>query len=158
MSLDTKFQEALFGEDELGVVVRAQIHIEARVNALLEILVPFPKKLPRLRFEQMLNLACALGLRDTSISAIKELGNIRNRFGHQLDTRLTAGMVERILEGLSVEDRETLLQGYEMTLQQISSSPFESLSPKDKFIIICTSLDKLLLQAIEEVKSNENPA
>jgi hypothetical protein len=44
MSLDTKFQEALFGEDELGVVVRAQIHIEARVNALLEILVPFPKK------------------------------------------------------------------------------------------------------------------
>jgi hypothetical protein len=102
----------------------------------------------------MINLACALGLRDTSISAIKELGNIRNRFGHQLDTRLTAGMVDCILEGLSVEDRETLLQGYEMTLQQISSSPFESLSPKDKFIIICIGLDKLLLQAIEEVKSN----
>ncbi len=100
MSLDTKFLEALFGEDELGVVVRAQIHIEARVNALLEILVPFPKKLPRLRFEQMLNLACALGLRDTSISAIKELGNIRNQFAHQLDTRLTAGMVDRMLKGL----------------------------------------------------------
>jgi len=154
MNLDAQFQEALFGEDELGAVVRAQIHIEARVNQLLEVLSPFPEKLPHLRFDQMLKLACALGLKEDSIVAFKELGNIRNRFGHQLNTRLTAGMIEKILNGLSLDDRGVLLRGYEMTSEQIPLSPFESLTPGDKFIILCVGLDKLLLQAITEVKFN----
>jgi hypothetical protein len=153
MSLNAEFQKALFGEDELGAVVRAHIHIEAQVNTLLSVLVPFPNRLPRLRFEQMLNLACALGLRDDSIVAFKELGNIRNQFGHQLNTRLTTGMVEKMIKGLSLDDLDTLLLTYEITRQQTPSGPFETLSAKDKFIILCVSLDKLLLQSIEEVKN-----
>lgn len=154
MDLEKKFLDALFGEDELGVVIRAHIHIEARVYTLLESLIPFPGKLPKLRFDQVLNLVCALGLRDTFIGGIKELGNIRNRFGHQLDTKLTAGRVENILDNMSEEDSEILLRGYEMGEIAEINSPFESLNPKSKFIIVCVGLDSLLCQAIKEAEGN----
>ena len=59
------FVGALFGEDELGVVVRAHIHIEAKLLELLELMVADPKHLERmdLDFGQRVNLAVALGLK-----------------------------------------------------------------------------------------------
>ena len=45
------FLQALFGEDELGVMVRVHIHIEAMVRELLERLVPHPSALQKLRLD-----------------------------------------------------------------------------------------------------------
>jgi hypothetical protein len=45
---DAAFFGVLFGEDELGVVVRAHIHIEAKLLELLELLVPAPTYLERM--------------------------------------------------------------------------------------------------------------
>ena len=42
---EAAFVCALFGEDELGVVVRAHIHIEAKLRELLELVVADPKYL-----------------------------------------------------------------------------------------------------------------
>ena len=155
IGLEKAFLDALFGEDELGAVIRAHIHIESRVHELLKLLVPYSDMLPRLRFEQSIKLACALGLQDSSIGAIKELGNIRNKFGHQLDTKLTSGMVDKIFENMSEDDRKMILQSYKMVKIDEIACPFESLNPKSKFIIISVGLDSLLCQAIQEAEKNK---
>jgi len=46
---DEVFFASLQGEDQLGAVVRARIHIEARLNQVLEALTPHLKRLPNLR-------------------------------------------------------------------------------------------------------------
>jgi hypothetical protein len=46
----------LKSEDDLGVIVRSHIQIEAQLNQLIEKLLPFPDSLPHLRFEQKIRL------------------------------------------------------------------------------------------------------
>ncbi|MGH7965648.1 MAG: hypothetical protein ACRERD_28175 [Candidatus Binatia bacterium] len=156
LSLDASFLEALFGEDELGAVVRAHIHIEAQVNSLLDLMVPYPAHLPRLRYEQNARLVCALGLAEESFAPLKVLGDIRNRFSHKLDTKLTDGMVKELYDAFSATDRQTILDAYAMTDGQLASrlpSGFSSLGPRDRFVIIAVALDKLLTQAREESRA-----
>jgi hypothetical protein len=159
--------QALFGEDELGVVIRAHIHIEARLNEVLDLLVPYPDQLPRLRYEQRARLACALGLKEDIFPPLKALGDIRNRFGHKLDTSLTAAMVDELYDAFSPDERDVLLRGYEMTNKQLRAAPpsgsvldahrnmphdFSALGARDKFIMIVVTLDKMLLVARKELE------
>lgn len=160
--------QALFGEDELGVVIRAHIHIEARLNEVLDRLVPYPDSLPRLRYEQRARLACALGLKEDTFGPLKALGDIRNRFGHKLDTKLTPDMVDELYDAFSSDDRQTLLRGYAITNEQLKRSPgtgpdaekhrnmpedFSRLSARDKFVMIVVILDKMLLVARKELEA-----
>lgn len=64
---DDRFFRALTGEDELGVVIRAQIYVEAGLTELIEACVPYAERLPRLAFEARLRLACALGLKEGTL-------------------------------------------------------------------------------------------
>jgi hypothetical protein len=80
LATDNVFFDVLRGEDPLGAVVRAHIHVEARLNLVLEALTPRPNDLPKLRFEQRAKLAVALGLDDTILPALIERGRIRNAF------------------------------------------------------------------------------
>jgi hypothetical protein len=54
----------LMAEDELGVVIRAQIHIEALLIRLLEALVPYPENLEKMNLDyfQRVSLAVTMGL------------------------------------------------------------------------------------------------
>jgi hypothetical protein len=147
---DNKFIVALRGEDELGVVVRAHIHIEAGVNALLDVAVPHPPLLPRLRYEQRLRLACALGLAERCFKPLKILGDIRNQFGHKLDTKLTDGMVTELYEALSEQDRAGFMLGVKAAapfMNLKTTDEFPGLPPKVRFILLAVGLDKLLAQA-----------
>ena len=58
------FMEVLNGEDELGAVIRAHIHIEALLLELLRLLVKDEGALRKLNleFSQSVDLAIALGL------------------------------------------------------------------------------------------------
>jgi GNAT superfamily N-acetyltransferase len=97
---DDTFIPALLGEDALGVVVRAHIHIEARINALLDTMVAHPSLLPHLRYEQRVRLACALGLDDRWFKQLKLLGDLRNRVDYVNGTNSSPVV---FLEGLYVE-------------------------------------------------------
>jgi hypothetical protein len=55
---DQSFLDALLSEDELGVVVRAHIHVEASLSEFIETLIPVPAELPNLRYQQRVELAC----------------------------------------------------------------------------------------------------
>lgn len=156
--IDDGFLKALLGEDQLGMVVRAHIHIEARLNAVIDLLVPHPSLLPRLRYEQRARLACALGLKEEAFPPLKVLGDIRNRFGHKLDTTLTEGMVDELYKAFSEEDRAVIMESYTATNKRLGEkmpADFSKLSPRDKFLMMAVGLEKLLLTARMELEAEQ---
>jgi hypothetical protein len=151
------FLEALLSEDELGVVVRAHIHIEARLNELVENLVLRPALLPRLRYEQRARLACALGLVEEIFQPLKILGDIRNQFSHKLDTKLTPAMVQALHD--AIPDRNRGLGAYAKTRAKHPEMPADpaSLPPKEKFIMCALMLQGVLKVGCEQALAKRKP-
>ena len=158
---DDQFFDSLRGEDELGAVVRAHIHIEARLNQVVEALTPHPKHLPNLRYEQRLRLAVALGLNDQILAPLKILGDIRNEFGHRLDTKLTQGMVDKLFKSFAPDDSEVVRSAYQTTQSQLPTvtiPPFEKAGARTQFVMIAVALDKYLILAEREARQRDAPA
>ncbi len=158
--IDPAFLKALFGEDELGVVVRAHIHIEAGLRQFIDVVTPFPKLLPNLRYEQRVCLACALGLAKEYGPPLRKLGNIRNKFGHHVDTRLTADMVRVLFDTFSPEDRQIIVESHARTRAQVqpdadAPAEFTQLSPKSQFILIATALKRMLEQEKDDAEKQK---
>jgi hypothetical protein len=157
---DEAFIGVLFGEDELGVVVRAHIHVEAKLQELLELLVVDTKYFERMRlpFGQRVNLAVALGLQAEHAPALSALGTLRNAFAHHLDTKLSDERVNKLYDTLSPGDREVVQAAYEQTKIRMSMPEvpqFESLGPKSRFILISVALRGLLSAAIRETRARQ---
>lgn len=153
---DEVFFDSLRSEDSLGVVVRAHIHIEARLNQVLHALTPHPKHLPNLRYEQRVRLAVALGLNEEILQPLKELGDIRNAFGHRLDAALTDGMVNKLFNSFTESDRHTIRRAYAHTYMQLGEAETAVLDEADarvKFVVIAVTLDKYLILAEQEARS-----
>ena len=147
---------ALLGEDILGVVVRTHIHIEARLNALLEIAVPHPSLLPNLRYEQRLRLACALGLHERWFKQLKLLGDIRNKFGHRIDADLTEEMVSGLEYAFDPQDLPGFLAGVQAANPEISTfEEFRKWPPKRRFVMLAVGLDKMLEMAAQEFMQHD---
>jgi hypothetical protein len=152
------FVSALFGEDELGVVVRAHIHIEARLLELLEGLVFDSKSLERmdLDFAQRVNLAVALGLKSEHAPALLALGSLRNAFAHRLDTHLSEARVKNLYAALSATDKQVVQLAYERTKAQQNTPhlpAFKKLDPKTRFILIAVALRAMLILAVRETSA-----
>jgi len=158
--LDSEFIAALMGEDELGVVIRAHTHIEATLNELLELMVPFPQflKETRLAYGQTVRLACAHGLKKQHLPPLLAMGKIRNDFAHKLNAKLTKDRVSELYGSLSPDDRKTVHASYQKTMSQmlIEKGPdFRKLEPKDQFILIAVSLKAMVVIAVHEVRKRE---
>lgn len=155
-TIDKLFYQHLIAEDELGVVVRAHIHLEASLNEFVETLIPYPERLPRLLFEARLRLACALGLRDDYFEALKFFGDLRNRFAHKLDAKLDDATLNDLHSKLPADGRELTLQAYERTNEQrgeTSRPDFKALAAKDRFVLIAVVLKGFIVAATHEAKS-----
>ncbi len=160
-SIRPEFLNALFGEDDLGVVVRTHLHIESAVNALLDILIPIPKELPRLRYEQKLKLCCSMGMDKTLFQPLKELGDLRNLFAHNIDTKLTQGYLDRLLASVSPNDKVSISTSYETTRAATDENlpkSFTNLEPKGQLIGFATWLNATLdiLQEDARCRSKSN--
>lgn len=158
--IDQSFFKHLMVEDELGVVVRAHIHIEASLNEFIEYMLPFPERLPRLQYESRLRLACALGLQNSHFEALKLLGDMRNGFGHRLNAQLTEEKLNELFSKLPENAQKLTLDSYVLTNQKngLSQMPkFSSLSPKERFILIAVVLKSFVVVAAHEAGvSQEN--
>jgi hypothetical protein len=140
--VDPSFYQHLVAEDELGMVVRAHIHIEASIIDFLKQVVPNPKLLPRLAYEARLRLACALGLDQDHFDALKTLGDIRNSFGHDIEARLTDQAVNDLYARMPALAKEATLGAYAGTTESGSTEapPFHKLSARDRFVLIAVAL------------------
>ena len=152
-SIDEKFFSHLQAEDELGAVVRAHIHIEASIIEFLDARVPFPDELPRLQYEARLKLSMALGLKCEYFQSLKLLGDIRNSFGHNINTVLTDEKLNEFFSKLPQEGKDITLQAYAMMSKQRGEEkalPFEQLAPRDRFTLIAVMLKSYVVGAAHE--------
>ena len=158
---DDVFFDSLRGEDPLGAVVRAHIHIEARLSQVLEALTLHPSHLPNLRYEQRIKLAVALGLAERILLPLKILGDIRNAFGHRLDVTLTHDMVDKLLESFEEDDRDVIRSAFANTQSELGLEGMpriDEADPRVKFIMIAVALDKFLIVAEKEARVNRKAA
>ncbi|BCT68087.1 hypothetical protein [Nitrosospira sp. NRS527] len=157
---DNAFFQALLGEDPLGAVVRAHIHVEARVYQVLAALTPHPTHLPNnLRYEQRIRMAVALGLNEEILQPLKVLGEIRNEFAHSLDVTLTDAMVERLWQAFSQEDQKIIREAYADTHAQLGQHgmpEYEKSDARYRFVMIAVAIDKYLIVEENEARNGHD--
>jgi hypothetical protein len=153
------FTKALFGEDELGAVVRAHIHVEAKLLELIGVLVEDESYIRRLKleFSQHVDLAVALGLNADYAKGLRAFGNLRNDFAHKLDSRLSKERVCRLYESLSSREKELVQKAFMETPPTLedSATDFNDCGPKSQFILIAVALHTLLEMVILSVRKGE---
>ncbi len=77
-------------DDDLGMVLRSHLAVEAVLNATLKSAAPELNELDRLRFLQKVDVCIALGRFGMHLRRPFEIANkIRNRFAHSLSAQLT---------------------------------------------------------------------
>jgi hypothetical protein len=157
--IDPAFMDALRGEDVLGVVVRSHIHVEAHINRYLDIVVTSPQFLPRmnLTYRKKVELACVLGLDSTYMDALIILGEIRNSFSHKLDAQLTDQLVGNLYQKLPPKCKLVFEETFTRVKSQLGpEGPFGNaeLAPKEKFILITLTLERLLVSILFLVESS----
>ena len=139
---DQRFSQHLLAEDELGAVVRTHIHIEAGIRAYVQAAIPKPSHLPRLTYEARLRLAVALNFPAEYFDCLKFLGDLRNSFGHNLDAQLTNDNVNGLFETLPEEAKTAVVAAFdEIQADRKTQVQFQSLSPKDRFVMIAAILN-----------------
>lgn len=155
-----EFMEVLNGEDELGAVIRAHIHIEALLLELLGLLVKDEEALRKLNleFSQSVDLAIALGLGPEHAKGLRAFGKLRNEFAHDLNSKLSDTRINNLYESLSAADKEVMQQAYARTNSQLGVSPpsFRNLTSKEKFVLIAVALRAMLQVALLEVRKAED--
>jgi hypothetical protein len=154
---DEEFQATLRSEDELGLVVRAHIHIEANLLELLSHLLDSPKHIEKMRldFSQRVHLAIALGLQAQYESPLLALGTLRNAFAHKPGTKLSKDRVDSLYSSLSAASKQIVQNAHQSARKKRPEAKvpaFSRLSPRDQFILIAVALRALLQVAIKEAK------
>lgn len=142
--IDEELSKHLSAEDEMGVVIRAHIHIEANLSEFIDKAIPHPELLSkRMPYESRVRLACSLGFEKEYLDSLKLLGDIRNEFGHKLNARLTDEKVNELYSKLPSMARNGVLVAYEATknkLEKHDAPAFDKLSAKDRFSLIAVAL------------------
>jgi hypothetical protein len=142
------FFRALGQEDDLGMVVRAHIHVEAILLEVIGLSVARSDELPSLRFEQRVDLAVAVGAIDpTDGPALKALGSLRNAFAHKLNTELTAERVNGVYGALPEREARVVRDLHEEN-RAPEAPRFEDLRARDRFIAIVIVMRAGLLARI----------
>jgi len=159
-AMDEAFQAVLQGEDELGVVIRAHIHLEANLLELLEHLLVSPKHAEKmsLDYAQRVHLAVALGLHSQYESPLLALGTLRNAFAHRPGTKLTKDRIDNLYSCLSSDMKQIVQNAHQNARKkrpEVKVAPFGKLKPRDQFILIAIALRALLQVAIRDAKASQ---
>jgi len=99
------FYAALFREDALGAVIRAQIYVEHELIEYVKSRVSSPEAFQRadFQFNRLIRLCVALGLPDRFVRPLNALAKIRNEFAHRLGTKLDDKRVNEFVGSFSPE-------------------------------------------------------
>jgi hypothetical protein len=158
--IDPAFVKALLNEDELGMVVRSHIYVESRINQYLELTTARPEYLEKLglRYKQKVQLSCCLGFDPGFVRSLEVLGEIRNKFAHRIDTRLTDELVLKLYDSLPEIGRQMVEQSFSRTKDQLNAGgqlKVSELPAKDRFILITLSLERVVFAAIVLIENEQ---
>jgi hypothetical protein len=147
----------LNSDDDIGLLIRAHLHVERAVRGYIDQCVPFPERLPRLTYDSAVRLACALGLDETYLAPLKALGKLRNHFGHSQDAVLGEKEVSELLASFTENGRDRIAASYESVRQRgaiTGPESFADLPPGNKFGLVVVLLRTALAQALGETGSD----
>jgi hypothetical protein len=137
------FNADLLGEDPLGMVIRAHIHIENQLIEFIEAALAAPDQLKSLNLDYAgrVSLALALGLHPEFGKPLRSLGTMRNHFAHRLDAGLGAQEANNLQKALGPHLAITL-ESYRETLLKRGDQPkrFDQLEPIDRIQLFLVTL------------------
>lgn len=140
-----QLNEALLNEDELGMIVRAHLHIEREVTEFIRARLSPPEALPALDLEYSgrVKLALALGLSCEFKKALNFVGTLRNKFAHQLDAKITKQDANNFEDALGAH--VSIIQtAYHDTHRKLKTEntapPLKQKSPKDRVTLYLVTL------------------
>ncbi len=139
------FQDALLGEDELGVVVRGHIYVEHELNEFIRATLSPPEALDaiKLDYDGRVKLAMALGLPAHFKPALSFLGTLRNKFAHRLDAAITKQEANGFAAAMG-PNKIIAGDAYQATQAKFTSGdmavPVNDRAPKDRFVLYLITL------------------
>ena len=149
--------EALSGEDDLGVVIRASIHMEYELDKFIAIVLPNPRELKLNNFSLRLKVALACGLRNDLKKPLQILSGMRNNFAHELNTKLNDKHVVCLFESLSLLERQTLVFSC-AAMKSIGPTPlYENFKFDDRLRLILTVLWCAIVTERQKLERNRRP-
>lgn len=159
--LQPEFIKALQGEDDLGVVVRGHIYIEARLNEYLSIVFSSSKHLSsmNLRYKQKVQLACAVGMNEEFLDVLAALGDIRNSFSHKLNAGISREHVLKIWSMLPAIGAEAMQAAYDGIIGRVGfdrAGDVRDIPPKDFFVLAIISLERFVFSQVLALQSKES--
>jgi hypothetical protein len=160
------FYEALRGEDELGLVIRAHIHIEHELVLFIRTALPWPDewKVDQTDYDSKVRLALALDLNRGLKSPLNRLGSLRNDFAHKLTSSLTKQVAKSLYAAFDGRGKQAIQQAYLNTRTRLPESghptAISSLSPKDQIVLYLVTLRAAVLaerMALEASVNRQSP-
>jgi hypothetical protein len=145
-------------EDELGVVIRAHIHIEHELHDIIHFAAPSPshlKSMDRLEFSEKVSLALVLGLNVALKPALSAAGGLRNKFAHSLDMKLKEDDVKNLISTLTPSAKQKFQILLKHGLSVAASQPKLSSEGKSYFRIR-NRLSCFFLQLFREVANERH--
>jgi hypothetical protein len=143
MPTNIDLAQAVVGEDELGVVVRAHIHIEYELEQFLIAALPRPEEMGRLEYATRVRLALAAGLNRSLRSPLNSLGSMRNKFSHQLEAKITTKDMLDFHNTFGTTEKAAIEHAFEVMRSNAQNGSFttvKALSEKDKFVLFAGGL------------------
>ena len=153
-----KFLDILRGEDDLGIIIRAHIHIEHELTEFIEARLSEPSILKPLRptYEDKVLLAVGLGFLPEYQAALSNIGKLRNDFAHNLRGTLGKQEANNLRKAMAAEALEIARRSYVATREKLASDRPEGLEqqqPRDEIVLYLVSLWSALATAAIQAKA-----
>lgn len=146
-----EFLNDLQREDEVGLVLRAHIHIEHAIIELLEAGAPNSNLLKKanLNYDRKIIIAAAFNMiRADLLEPLEKIGKLRNKFAHRLGYKLSSEDVVPFINAFPKEDRKLMERIYADTRAKSPAErpeKFGDLSAGDKLILAVVVLRQALI-------------
>jgi hypothetical protein len=148
MDHESQLISDLNGDDDLGCAIRGHIHVENGLDKFISKRLANVSHLKRadLDYFQKVHVALALGLPEILASPLKYIGNLRNKFAHNLGRNIGKQEAKNFYESFASEERDYIQQ---VIARVNSKNPgnekkFKSLPPKEQFALCAISLEASL--------------
>ena len=146
---EAQFYQDLAREDDLGLVVKAHLHIEHQLLEFISLHLPYKERCDwsRIGYAAKVDLALALGLPDTLRKPLVAIGTLRNEFAHNLSYSQASVDAVALYNGLpallhsGVKESYRLVKGVDLKPRKVSN--------RDLLVILLINIRQAVRAAVE---------
>jgi len=152
--LENDFRKALLEDDEIEIVIRSHLYIENLLDELLSSLLPFPEEYEEmnLSYANKVRLVCAAGFDKNFKPMLLALGSIRNKFSHDLNTKIDSELVKDLNSKMHPIAREGTAKMLSEMAGEKEFKYFQQHHPRDQFTTLVLNLWVIMNGAVREAK------